>query len=216
MNYLNQFRQLNVLMIITIITLSITFQHGCSVKKPGSSASGIFFSDIGTFHNTMEVLAKGWESFKDKNYVDAQKLFVHLADTTSQPEMDSSNAGMGWISYRNGNLVDAKKYFNSASNHLISQIGLVSIYMQEDTTLTNNLNDGITKLKNLLNGQDLTEINKYLGISKAQLYALLAYFHAMGGETEKALSNAQLAKSMDETGVRNILDSVNYIVNGSM
>lgn len=209
-------KQINILMIISIITMSLTFQHGCSVKKQDSTATGIFFSDIGTFHNTLEVLAKGWEAFKNKNYADAQKLFSHLATSGSQSEMDSSKAGLGWINYRNGSIDEAKKCFNSAPGNTLSQIGLVSIYMQEDSTLESNLSDGITKLQALIDSKDITPVSSYLGISKAQIFALLAYFHALSGNTQQALVNAQYAKNMDETAVRDILDSVNYIVNGTL
>jgi tetratricopeptide (TPR) repeat protein len=209
MNF-NWWKNLNLYILASILTLVIVAQNGCALKGSAEKSTGLFFGDAGTFATEEEALFRGWEYFKNKKYEKASVIFNYLIENGKEKTKEDSLAGLGWVNLRAGESKTALQYFEKAQGNLYSTVGMAVYY------LINNgdgkyISEVISNLQTALKEKDFTQLKEFFGIEEAQLDALLGYFYALNGNSTLAVSYGTKAKELDEKKVRDILDSISTI-----
>lgn len=142
----------------------------------------------------------GWDYISKGSYESAIKHFNDvLAGSPTEMERAEANNGIGWAKAYNGCLKDGMKYFMQAADYIDdAKVGLGAAYVQQGTL--SDLEDAIEILYVKL-GQSKPRFNyvpnRAIGISNAEIHAMLAYCFAATGDTEKSQEQLDYAKELE-------------------
>lgn len=192
----NQFKLF--IMLLAIIPLAFG-TVGCSGGGVNGEGTGSY--DTGTpvvrgssSNNT------GWDYISKGSYESATKYFNDvLAGRPTEMEKAEAYNGLGWAKAYNGRLKDGMKYFQMAADCCNdAKVGLGAAYVQEGTLA--DLEEAIEVLYVQLGNSKPRfnyEPSRDIGISNAEIHAMLAYCFAATGDTEKSEEQLEYAKELE-------------------
>ena len=192
----NQLKIFIMLLLAIPLVLGIT---GCSGGGVNGEGSGSYDSGTpvvrGNIYNDT-----GWEYIAKGQYDSAIKHFNDvLADSPTESERAEANNGIGWAKTYNGKLKDGMKYFQMASDYCDdAKVGLAAAYIQQASLADM---EEVIEILFVQLGDSKPRFNfvanRPIGVSNAEVHAMLAYAYAAVGETEKSEEQLTYAKELE-------------------
>jgi tetratricopeptide (TPR) repeat protein len=206
--------------IITSILMLVAFT-GCSgggVNGGGTAPKPS--TDVNAVIRGNSDLEVGWDYLAKGLYDSAITSFNKVLDKSpTQNEKAEANNGIGWAKSFNGQLKDGMKWFILAkelNNDAI--VGLAAAYFQQASKT--DMEEVVELLMVELGKNNPTFIytaSRPVGVTNAEVHAMLAYAYAVLGKDESAYLQLELAKELDPkyetTTVGQILAGVEFLMN---
>lgn len=185
------------IMLLTAVPL-VFFTAGCSGGGVNGEGNGSYDNGIPIIRGS-SAIDTGWDYISKGSYDSAIKYFNDcLASSPTITEKAEANNGIGWAKALNGKLKDGMKYFLIASEYNDdAKVGLGAAYIQEATKA--DLEEAIEVLYVQL-GKSKPRFNynptRSIGVTNAEIHAMLAYAFSAVGDTEKANQQLEYAKEL--------------------
>lgn len=202
--------------IATIVAINLAiFLTGCSggVNGEGTSSYSQSFNTPVVRGNSF--INEGWAYFTKGQYESAIRTFQKvLEDNPTPQESADANNGIGWAKSRIGKLEDGMPWFEKAySLSDDAKVGLAAAYVQKGSKSDLENAAKILAVDLGKNNPHFKFEAKYpIGVTNAEVHALLAYIYAAIGKNEEALDQMNYAKELNPNYAGTTIEQIDRIV----
>ena len=209
--------------ILLIAVFSMFGFTGCSTGGTnGEGSVTVNSSEIYTAIRGNEYVEKGWSYINSGLYDSAITQFNKVLESspTEQEKADANN-GIGWAKSfsSEGKLKDGIKWFTLAKDlNDDAKVGLASAYLQQASK--SDMEEVIEILAVELGKNNPTFVftpTRPIGVTNAEVHAMLGYAYAVTDDDENAYTQIELAKTLEpnylSTELGQIIAATEFLMN---